>query len=469
MKASVSPRLEKSPLLCKINAFLATPQYTLLVCALCLLSNFFGLELPVYGIYTLITVYVCFYADDLLPLVPVLLVCYISPSVGNNPGRIENSVFSGLGGILIASYGTLIGLSCLYRMIRDRQQYLQKKYRLLPGMLILWLGYLLGGIGSDGYLQKAPQHLFFAFLQGASVCVLYVLFSGGIRWENTRRDYFAWVGFCMGGVLFLQILGIYLRPETVVAGVIHRENIYTGWGIHNNLGGMLAMMIPFAFYLATKYRKGWLGTVAGSLYLLGVLLSCSRNAILTGTASYFAGIVLVLYYARNRKGNTLAALCCIGVSAAAVILFNGKLLRLFSDILSMGFDPNSRDSIYAKGMELFYRYPILGGSFFPPPDLAPWGWSLTEAFTEFFPARWHNTFVQLLASCGLLGLAAYLPHRFQTLLLIVKDHTKEKIFIGCSILVLLCCSLFDCHFFNIGPTLFYSTALAFAENTVKPS
>ena len=35
----------------------------------------------------------------------------------------------------------------------------------------------------------------------------------------------------------------------------------------------------------------------------------------------------------------------------------------------------------------------------------------------------------------------------------------------CSVLALVVCSLFDCHFFNIGPTIFYAMALAFAENT----
>jgi len=33
-----------------------------------------------------------------------------------------------------------------------------------------------------------------------------------------------------------------------------------------------------------------------------------------------------------------------------------------------------------------------------------------------------------------------------------------------SILALLLTSLLDCHFFNIGPTMFYSILLAFAES-----
>lgn len=455
--------LENQPLRRAVNYFLTTPQYTALVCALALLSNVLRLELAVYSLYTLLTVYVCFWGADLLPLMPVFLCCYISPSVTNNPGRNDASVFSGATGIYIVVLGAVIGLSCLYRVIRDRRTFFRRKYRLLPGMLLLSAAYLLSGIGSTGYRENAPKNLLFAFLQAASVCGLYLLFSGGVDWKNARKDSFAWTGFFLGCALLCQILWIYVTSPVIVDGVIHRKQIYTGWGIHNNLGAMLAMMIPFAFSLACKYRKGWLGTVVGSLFLVGVLLSCSRNATLTGTAIYFIGIVLMLYYARNRKGNTLAALVCMCTVTAVVIVFNRQILRLFSDLIAIGLDPNSRDSIYEEGFQLFFRYPIFGASFFSP-EYQPWDWSTSETFSGFFPPRWHNTTVQLLASCGIVGFVAYFVHRLQTLFLFLRTPCKEKTFIGCSVLVLLICSLFDCHFFNIGPVLFYSTALAFSEN-----
>ena len=34
-------------------------------------------------------------------------------------------------------------------------------------------------------------------------------------------------------------------------------------------------------------------------------------------------------------------------------------------------------------------------------------------------------------------------------------------------IVLLVCSLLDCHFFNLGPVLLYSMGLAFAENCIE--
>ena len=461
--ANVSPVPGKAFWRQRIDGFLATPRYVALVCALALASNMFSLELPVYTVYAALVAYICFFGSSILPLMPVMVCGYVTPSAVNNPGQNAESVFSGAGGVYVAVMGTIIGVSCLYRVIRDRKCYFAKKYKLLPGMLLLSLAYLAGGIGTPGYWDRFGRNILFAFLQCASLMVLYLLFSGGVDWKNAPREYFGWSGFFLGCVLLGQLLWIYLTGDVVSDGVIDRGRIYTGWGIHNNLGGMLAMMIPFAFYLGTKHRKGWLGPVAGFVFLLGVFLSCSRNAILTGCGIYFVGIVLMLYYAKNRKANTVAVLVCLGAAAALVIVFNQRILRLFSDILSLGFDPNSRDSIYGKGMEMFSRYPVFGCSFFSP-DLTAWDWATLESFSGFIPPRWHNTVVQLLASCGVVGLAAYLFHRVQTVVLLLRTRHKEAVFIGCSVLALLVCSLFDCHFFNIGPTIFYSIALAVAEN-----
>ena len=61
-------------------------------------------------------------------------------------------------------------------------------------------------------------------------------------------------------------------------------------------------------------------------------------------------------------------------------------------------------------------------------------------------------------------MLAYIFHRYQTIKLFVKKPTLEKTFIALSLVIFLSTSLLDCHFFNIGPTMFYSLALLFAEN-----
>jgi len=442
-----------------IDCFLSSPGYIFCILALAGLGNLFSLELPVYLLFTLLCLYICFFGEDLRGIMPLIPACYITPSVINNPGKYEAGVFSGAAGICILICGILIVLALAYYVIRHRKDFFAIKHRLLAGMLALSTAYLLGGIGSDADLGKSFP---FALAQGAAITLPYWLFSGGIRWKTLRKDYLAWIGFCTGGVLSLQILWIYLSGTVVVDGVIHRDFIYTGWGIHNNLGFLLAMMIPFAFSLATKYRRGWIGTVVGSVFLIFVLLTCSRSSILGGCLVYGLCVFLVLHYAKNRRHNTIALVTVAVASALIILLFHTPLYRLFSDLLRIGMDPSHRDMIYAEGMKLFAAKPIFGNSFFSP-GYQPWDWATLDSFSGIFPPRWHNTVVQLLASCGIVGLAAYGFHRWQTVRLFLSKPGKETTFWGCSVLVLLFCSLFDCHFFNIAPTLFYSMALAFAE------
>ncbi len=457
----------RHPVLNRINDFLVSPKFIVTIMFLTVVSNLFSMELAVYSIFTVAIVYTCLFGRDLLPLMPIFICCYIAPSVSNNPGRNEQSVFfPDHGGIYVLCLAGLIVAALVYRIVRFRHSFFHKKCRLLPGILLLSGAYILSGLGIPGYRDTAPNNLLFAFAQSASIVFPYLLFAQGVDWKNARKDYFAWIGFCIGGVLMLQILWIYLSTNVVVDGIIHRGQIYTGWGMHNNLGGMLAMMIPFAFYLATKYHKGWLGTVVGSAFLICVLLTCSRSSILTGTAVYLICVVLMLYYARNRKGNTIAVITFICVTALILLLFHRPILRLFSDLLNRGLDPSSRDTIYKEGLALFKKYPIFGASFFSP-GYKPWDWSTSAVFSSFFPPRWHNTIIQLMASCGIAGLGSYLLHRVQTVRMLLRHPSKENTFIACSVLTLVVCSLFDCHFFNIGPTLFYAMALAFAENCHK--
>lgn len=423
-------------------------------------ANILGLEPVVYGIFTLTALYICLLGTDLLGLMPLFLGCYLAPSAGNNPGRSQTSLFSGAGGIYIICLAALIVAALCFRVIRDRQRFFTGKRPLLGGMLILTIAYALSSIGNPA---SAVKNILFSLVQGASILVPYWLFSGGVDWKKVRKDYFAWIGFSAGGLLVLQILWIYCTGDIVIDGIIQRRHIYTGWGMYNNMGFMLAMMIPFAFYLATKYRRGWIGTVVGSAFLICVLMTCSRSSILLASAAYGVCVFLMLFYARNRRHNTIALITVVTVSVLAVVLFRGHLLRLFSDLLARKLDPSSRDEIYKEGLKLFTQSPVFGNSFYSP-GYQPWDWSTVESFSGIFPPRWHNTLVQLLASCGLVGTCAYALHRVQTVRLFLRDLTREKVFIGCSILVLLGCSLFDCHFFNIGPTLFYSMALAFAEN-----
>ena len=86
-----------------------------------------------------------------------------------------------------------------------------------------------------------------------------------------------------------------------------------------------------------------------------------------------------------------------------------------------------------------------------------------DEFSHFMPPRAHDTYMQLLASCGLLGILAYGLHRLDTVVLYLQRPTHEKTFIALVVAALLLTSVVDCNFFNFGPGIIYGVLLAFAE------
>ncbi len=457
---------DRSSAMNRINHFLHSHWYLIAAMLLAIAGNMLSLELFVYSVITLIVIYTCIFGQDLLPLMPLFIYAYVIPSSKNNPGRKAQTIFSlEHGGIYLIVLGVLIAASLLYRVIRDRRNFFSKKYALLPGILLLALAYLTGGLGSGITLAHQGKSVVFGFVQGCAILLPYFLFCGGVDWKKVDKDYFSWLGVSVGFLLLAEILWLYLSANVIVDGTIDRNRIYTGWGICNNIGCTLILMIPFAFHLSLKkHFRSWFGVLVGSAFLLGAYFTCSRNAILTGTLIYLISLIITLRRAENRKYPALMLILFSGCLLTVFALRSEKILNLFSIMLKRGLRLSARDTIWKEGLKLFTQAPIFGTSFYSP-GYVPFDASKIEAFSAIFPARWHNTFVQLLTCCGVFGLGAYLVHRAQTVKLFFRQRSIENIFVACSLLALLFSSLLDCYFFNIGPGLFYSMALAYAENS----
>ena len=459
--------IREHPTVKKWNTFLVSPYFVMTVGLLAAISNIFSLELPVYTCYILVGLYVSILGEDYLPMIPIVVCCYIAPSFDANPGRNEDSVFyPEHGGLYLLAIAVLFAASVVWRLATDKKMggrnFLTAERKLLSGMLFLGAAYMLAGIGSGFYFEKGLPNVVFAAVQFLSVFAMYYFFTGGIRWERCRKDYFAWTGLGIGCAIVLELVNIYLFQDVVIDGIIIRESICTGWGIHNNIGALLVFTIPCAYYLACRRKHGGVYNLCGLAFLIGVLFTCSRSSILGGVVAYLASYGLVLIKAKNKRANHLAHLITLAAIAVVVILFHNEIYRLFLELVNKGLDPSHRDEIYLEGWKQFLKYPLSGATFYPV-DYAPWGWSTVESFTSFFPPRWHNTLVQLGASCGLMGLVAYGFHRFQTVKLFTKQISLEKSYIAVSLAALLGMSLLDCHMFNIGPVLYYSIMLAFGE------
>lgn len=450
------------------DRWLRSPWYVLALGVLTIVSNLLGLELWLYTMFITLGIYMALCGDDLLPLMPVCILSYVSPSRENNPGRYPGSIFYPQnGGIYLIVLLTLLVAALVWRLVKDRElggkNFFTTKRCLMPSMLFLCATYLLSGIGMEEFYSLLRQNLPFAIIQTLAVIGLYYLFTATVRWDRAPREYLAWTGLAVGFVVLIQLLENYASGRIFENGTLNRELIATGWGMHNNVGCMMAMMMPFAYYLASKSKHGWVFNLLGTVLLLGTVMSCSRGSILVAAVAYCLCAFLLLKNPESRKKNLLVYLIALGAVVVTVAVLAPKLWKVFRLFISQLDNVSQRDNLLHYGILQFLDEPVFGGSFFPQGSYVPWDWSNLEEFSSFFPPRWHNTLVQMMASCGTVGITAYLIHRYRTVQLFWNRRSREHTFLAISLGVLLCAGLLDCHFFNVGPVLFYSMALAFAE------
>ena len=471
----------QTPLIRGINAFMASPKGVIMVALLTFLAHISSLEIILYTMTLLYCIYVCVFGDDFLTLAPFVVFCYIAPSRINNPGQNNESLFSGGTGLFLI-IGVFVLLLCFMLRVgfdpdMGFKRLIKDKRKLLWGMLILGAAYVLSGMFSEHYGQIWGKNMAFGLLEFATVFVLYFLLTALVDWSRARADYFMWIGFLAGCVIALEVLNLYVHyfdeffVDLADGDRWNRWKIYLGWGMHNNVGAMLSITSPFALYLASKYKHGYLFVLPAVIHMVALFMTLSRTSILFGLCVFAVAFVVALCKAKRRLILGITGGCLAAVGFVFMLIFWDKLWDVVMDIFNNGvLDTSGRGSLYAAGLKVFAENPVFGEGFYPSnmSTFETAYWLIGSEMSAFFPPRWHNTVIQLLASCGIVGLLAYILHRVQTLFVFARKLTLEKIFIGLSMLAFLGMSMLDNHFFNLGPTLIYSMALAFAEKSEAP-
>ncbi len=456
----------------RINEFLYSNWFIVFLAGMTLVAYFFAIELYVYAIVAAIAIFISLFGRDYLPYLPAFIFCYIAPNPKNNAGQTSENIFSlQNGGIVILVMAALIILFFLFRLSIDKEinfkMLFSEKRGLTWGFIILFFGYILGGIGSKYFAQYAGKNFLFGSLEFLSAALPYFLLTGLVRWKKVDKRYFSYIGVAIGLVIGLELVYCYFSNGVITNGEIDNMKIFTGWGTSNNIGVLLVMSLPFAFYFIYQGEKVYLYTVAAILLGVFSVLTCSRATIACAGGVYLLCCMFVLIKSKNKKAKyvTIGGVICLTL---VVLLVSFTRFDGIGEAFKIGIDLNGRFELYEWGIDVFKEDPIFGGTFYAMDeylkDIPEKYWNRSGGL---MPGRWHNTILQMLASCGIVGLATYAFHRYQTIRLFLKKLTAEKVFIGLSVGVLLLLSMIECHFFNIGPTLVYSCALAFVEGIEK--
>ena len=168
---------------------------------------------------------------------------------------------------------------------------------------------------------------------------------------------------------------------------------------------------------------------------------------------------LILTKGKERIKNIITFSILILLLLIVVITFKEKIINIFASLLKAGIKDSGRFKIYIEGFKQYLDNPILGNGFYEC-GAKRWGVPYDGGF---LPGRYHNTYIQILASCGSIGILAYIYHKYQIFKNIYKNKNIGNLIIFITIIGYALICLLDCHFHNFGPGLMYSILLLFSE------
>ena len=453
--------LTQLPVLKQLLWFLDSYYFPAAYALLALLSSLFGLEIAFYAVSAAVVVFSSIFSRDSKPFLPMVFLAVYAVSWVHTPQYPFSSGFFNDGGVRIylLCLGVLLVACLLFRFIafpQDRNFFKESKLRL--GIVLMVAAFLLNGVLFSGYQIK---DLPFGLLMALSFFAFYIFFFNTLSVDEKTPHYVAYILVLASGVIFLQLAKIYIFDGVIKDGSVDKNLLVAGWGMSNNIGGMLGMLFPACFYLALKSRRGgWAFYMLAFLFFGGVCLTLSRtSALISGIILLAAAIYLSIVRSPVRKFVRIFNCVAVVAGVAALAVMWDFIRELLAVYFERGFDDSGRSFIWQSGIENFLRAPLFGVGFYEP--IAPdWSYDIEN---WIFPDMYHNVFIQMLASCGILGLLAYCVHFLQVVFAVKRRPTAESLFYIIILLGIFGMSLLDNHLFHVFPAMVYSVFLLLSE------
>jgi|GEM_PF-733613 len=415
--------------------------YSYAVALLVLLSSQFGWELPTIGILCALVIFTLLTGNDTMTLLPPLfmgVMCFAKRDVVNwyKVGLLPMLPYFGVLAVLVVA-------SVVFYCIKYRPVF--KPDLLFWGLVAISLVLVMGGVFYDGYnILSLPMGALFA------VCFvgIYMLVKAGNK--HPLMDYLAKTIIVMSILVLVQLTIVYIDIN-ILSSTTMKSVVYLGWCVSNNAANVLLLGMPFCLYYVTKSRNGWLYILLSWLLMIGILFTMCRGCLLLGVAVYYIGAPISIMYYKKRRLVNWSLYITSAVLAIVVLLLATQLQSGFiQHYVERGMDDSSRLEIYRRGLEyIFGTEPVLGVGFMDRHlEQVP-------SLTYFY----HNTYLQFLVNCGLVGLACYIFHRVTTIIAMFRKPTKDRLYLFVALLTIIGYSFIDCSFFFYYFAFYYTAIL----------
>ena len=440
-----------------------SPLYILLIAVMAAVAEIFSIEIIAFYVFFAFGVIVpSLFGKDMTGLIAPLIMMPICISL--KTGIDEPTIIMGkniLHFFIIFPLGIILLVARFVFDLITNPERRHIKPRMLIGIIILSVAYLCGGLVSP---FASFESTFFGLREVAAITIAYFYFLYTIDWTRFKKDYFAWVFLFYGLVIAAEIFVFWFRD----AGLYENVFVKFGWGISNDAACHLAMCVGPIGYLVIKKKQwfSWMFVLAILVVLTACIFTDSRGGTIAIAVVSLITLIIIEIKAKV-WAKIISALLGIAYAVAFALSFYvlkiewlvthfDKLSRFWSDLFAFG-DVNhflsGRITIWQYGIDQFFDHPLFGV-----------GWlQCADEFGFVWPARYHDTLVQVLASTGIIGFIGYFVYRVQSSVLSLKNPTIEKVMLFMIGLGLFTAGLVDNHFFNVWPVVTYSVVLAMIE------
>ncbi len=450
-----------------MRTVLSSKYFPFLTAAFTLASYYLGWDVALFYYIALTGISMLFLLDDITPVLHLFLFMSVSISLINTPSTsMGNSDYYHRPEIYIQIF-TIVGLFIAAAICRLVKTVVKGKFKITPvffGVCGFAFILIINGIFTADY---KPKNLLFGFILAACILGIYSVFKDNVKLDANGFEKIAYSFIAFSILLLIELIVAYATTEDLfVNGTINRYNLIFGWGVYNTYGVMLLMCVPAPIYLAVHKRWGFVYTVYSFILFVALFFSCSRQTMVGGIVIYPLCIGMLFTKSKNRFANICVLLGAATVGLILAGFYHEQVLNFFKAILENlivdgELNGSGRTKIWREAIEYFKKSPIFGAGFF-----VQFSYNGNSGL-GFIPLMCHNTVLQLLSSCGIVGLIAYLIHRTQTVISFFRKITLQRCFVALSILSILIICMFDNHIFNIFPTIIYGALTAIFEKSEK--
>lgn len=433
-----------------IDLVLSSYYFPFFLGLMLLISNLFSLEIACFSIIFILGISIFLFCKNPKGIIGIILMYQMAMSYKNGPSNVLNpsvpTIYDNKGLMIYFGIGIgLVFLAAIFNFIIYDQykKIFKKSLLLLPPLIILSIGYVMGGVGSN-YLST--NNLIYALSNIGMILGIYIYFSDiGFDEKDDSFKYISYIMLVTSIVIGLELVYVYFTNNVIVNGAIDKDALRTGWGIQNTFSCFLALSTPFIVSLIVKEKCKYPYVIALIFNILSIIATLSRNGFML---IVFEIIVILIYLIVKKKISKKVLIITSSITLVIVglclILFFDEIYALVKPVIDLGFNLNGRNELYEEGINNFLESPIFGT-----------GW-LKTAYIEvsnkpisFAPnSKFHNIFIQLLSSCGIFGLLAWLFFVLYIGYICFKYKSKENMILFFVFFTLIFANLFDKFFFD---------------------